>query len=93
MNTRIENAAAQCDQQKPADEAGNVYSAILIGGPFGIGARIIGSIPRKFTRKEVRVLRTVLNAGYCIEVVMPSKDVWDAQKDLIYRQIGLRGAA
>ncbi len=65
------------------------YTVLIGGGPYGIGSRITGSIPRKLRPAESAKLRATLAAGRSIEVVCESRAAWQAMRDSLFAQIGI----
>jgi hypothetical protein len=60
---------------------------VLIGGPFGVGSRIVGSIPRHLSAAERTRLRATLDAGQAIEVRCEDRAAWLAMAPGLIRQI------
>lgn len=66
------------------------YGALIVGGPLGIAARVVGAIPRKLTADEVRTFREILDAGFSIQIIMPDRETFERHKANLYVQLGLR---
>ena len=67
------------------------YGAV-IGGPRGIAARLVGSIPRRLTRRERVAIRALLAAGFAVQVVMPDRATYERNRDHLFTQLGLTRA-
>lgn len=67
------------------------YGAV-IGGPRGIAARLVGSIPRRLTRRERVAIRALLAAGFAVQVVMPDRATYERNRDRLFTQLGLTRA-
>lgn len=74
----------------PIIAAAEPHTALICGGPFGIAARLIGSVPRQLEAREVAALRRVLNAGYSVEIVTRDYETLQLIKPGIFEQLGYR---
>ena len=75
---------------RSAGETGEPWSALILGGLAGEGARLRADGRLRITASEVRRLRKLLHAGYWIEVETPSRAIWDGIKGDLYRRLQIR---
>jgi hypothetical protein len=73
----------------PSTPAAVPYEALIVGGAYGIGARISGAVARTFSPGVQRRLRMVLERGYCIHVISPDEATWLANRPLLMQQLGV----
>jgi hypothetical protein len=65
------------------------YEALIGCGVRGIGARLIGAIPREFPARRQRQLRDLIESGYWIQVLCPDQAAWQRIRPALFRQLGL----